>query len=86
VHIPARTEPRHLKECPAAYVVRCACDPGPDGSGGDTVVDHIRLFPLRDGVRLYASIARAHQVLGNSQAALQTCAEGLQLDPGDAEL
>jgi hypothetical protein len=36
---------------PAAYVVRCACDPGSDGSGGRTVVDHIRLFPLRDDVR-----------------------------------
>ena len=34
-----------------AYVVRCKCDPGPDGSGGDTVVDHIRLFPLIEGVR-----------------------------------
>ena len=34
-----------------AYVVRCACDPGPRGSGGDTVVDHIRLFPLLEGVR-----------------------------------
>jgi tetratricopeptide (TPR) repeat protein len=34
-----------------AFVVRCACDPGPDGSGGDTVVDHIRLFPLIEGVR-----------------------------------
>jgi glycosyltransferase involved in cell wall biosynthesis len=36
---------------PAAYVVRCACDPSPDGTGGDTVVDHIRLFPLRDDAR-----------------------------------
>ena len=27
------------------------CDPGPDGSGGETVVDHIRLFPLIEGVR-----------------------------------
>ena len=36
---------------PAAYVVRCACDPSPDGSGGETVVDHVRLFPLRDDVR-----------------------------------
>jgi glycosyltransferase involved in cell wall biosynthesis len=36
---------------PAAFVVRCACDPSPDGTGGDTVVDHIRLFPLRDDVR-----------------------------------
>jgi tetratricopeptide (TPR) repeat protein len=35
----------------AAYVVRCACDPAPDGTGGETVVDHIRLFPLRDDVR-----------------------------------
>ncbi len=33
------------------YVVRCACDPGEDGSGGETVVDHIRLFPLREGIR-----------------------------------
>ena len=35
----------------AAYVVRCACDPGEDGSGGETVVDHIRLFPLREEIR-----------------------------------
>jgi glycosyltransferase involved in cell wall biosynthesis len=35
----------------AAYVVRCACDPSPDGTGGDTVVDHIRLFPFRGDVR-----------------------------------
>jgi glycosyltransferase involved in cell wall biosynthesis len=35
----------------AAHVVKCACDPGPDGSGGDTVVDRIRLFPLRQDVR-----------------------------------
>jgi GT2 family glycosyltransferase len=34
----------------AAYVVRCACDPEPRG-GGQTVVDHIRLFPLRPDVR-----------------------------------
>ena len=26
----------------AANVERCACDPSPDGTGGDTVVDHIR--------------------------------------------
>ncbi len=36
---------------PAAYVVRCSCDPGPNGDGGQTVVDHIRLFPLREDVR-----------------------------------
>ena len=35
----------------AAYVVRCACDPEPNGNGGQTVVDHIRLFPLRQDVR-----------------------------------
>ena len=34
-----------------AFVLRCKCDPSPDGTGGDTVVDHIRLFPLREGVR-----------------------------------
>ena len=167
-------------------MVRCACDPSPDGSGGETVVDHIRLFPLREDVRwtyrvheqilpalrrakvpvrwtdiivrhtgyvdralrarkldrdtrilqggaegparrpvhpvqpgvdrrssgkdwrealgflkrslagsaptdsitrkLFALIARAHQMLGDSQAALRTCAEGLTLDPEDAEL
>ena len=170
---------------PAAYVVRCACDPGADGSGGETVVDHIRLFPLRPDVRwtyrvheqilpalrragipvrwtdlvvrhtgyadvalrarklerdarilreeledrpdepfilfnlgaiaierkdwtgalgylrrslrrsapsdsitrkLFALIARAHQMLGDSAAALRVCAEGLALDPEDAEL
>ncbi len=31
--------------------MKCACDPGQDGRGGDTVVDHIRLFPLREDVR-----------------------------------
>ncbi len=36
---------------PAAYMVRCSCDPGPNGDGGQTVVDHIRLFPLREDVR-----------------------------------
>ena len=35
----------------AAYVIRCSCDPGPNGDGGQTVVDHIRLFPLREDVR-----------------------------------
>jgi GT2 family glycosyltransferase len=170
---------------PAAYVVRCACDPGSDGSGGQTVVDHIRLFPCRDDVRwtyrvheqilpalqqaripvrwtdlvvrhtgytdpalrarklerdtrilhaelnerpeepfllfnlgavaierqewrtaldylsrslarsapsdsitrkLFALIARAHQMLGDTGAALRTCAEGLSIHPEDAEL
>jgi len=169
----------------AAHVVKCACDPGPDGSGGDTVVDHVRLFPLRQGVRwtyrvheqilpalrqagvpvrwtdvtvrhtgytdralragklerdarilrqelaerpddpfvlfnlgsiaierqdwrqaldylrhslagsaptdsithkLYALIARSHQMLGERQQALAACATGLAVDPDDAEL
>jgi hypothetical protein len=173
------------REGPAAYVVRCACDPGADGSGGRTVVDHIRLFPLRDNVRwtyrvheqilpalqraeipvrwtdlvvrhtgytdpalrarkldrdtrillaelkerpdepfvlfnlgaiaiergdwhaaleylgrslvrsapsdsitrkLFALIARAHQMLGDTGAALRACAEGLSFHPEDAEL
>ncbi len=170
---------------PAGYVVRCACDPSPDRVGGETVVDHIRLFPLRADLRwtyrvheqilpslrcakiptrwtdltvrhtgyvdpalrsrkldrdvrilkselvdrpddpfvlfnlgsiaverrdcheglgylkkslagsapsdsivrkLFALIARAHQMLGDSQAALDTCAKGLDRDPQDAEL
>ncbi len=36
--------------------------------------------------KLFALIARAHQMLGGSQAALDTCAKGLELDPEDAEL
>ena len=169
----------------AAYVVRCKCDPSADGTGGETVVDHIRLFPIRENVRwtyrvheqilpalrraripvrwtditvrhtgyvdrelrarkldrdarilgrelkdhpdepfilfnlgsiaierkdwhealgflnrslarsapsdsitrkLFALIARAHQMLGDSQAALGACARGLKLDTEDAEL
>ena len=41
----------HDMDGPAAYVVRCSCDPGPNGDSGQTVVDHIRLFPVREGVR-----------------------------------
>ena len=41
----------HDMDGPAAYVVRCSCDPGPNGDGGQTVVDHIRLFPRREDVR-----------------------------------
>ncbi len=179
-----RTGPTGPAE-PSAYVVRCACDPGTDGSGGHTVVDHIRLFPVRESIRwtyrvheqilpalrragvavrwtdltvrhtgysdtavrarkldrdarilgeelhdrpddpfvlfnlgsiaierrdwrqaiamlrrslagsaptdsitrkLYALIARSHQMLGEPGEALATCAAGLELDPDDAEL
>ena len=165
--------------------MKCACDPGADGSGGETVVDHIRLFPLRPEIRwtyrvheqilpslrragipvrwtelvvrhtgyvdialrarklgrdrgilleelkdrpeepfilfnlgaiaieqkdwrgaleflgrslansapsdsitrkLFALIARAHQMRGDSDAALMACGEGLSFDPEDAEL
>jgi hypothetical protein len=46
---------------PAAYVVRCARDPSTDGTGGDTVVDHIRLFPLQLWLRKawYTGIAES---------------------------
>jgi glycosyltransferase involved in cell wall biosynthesis len=169
----------------AAYVVRCACDPDQKGGGGETVVDHIRLFPVREDIRwtyrvheqilpalrhaaipvrwtdvivrhtgyadmalryrklardeailledlqdrpddpfilfnlgsiaierqdwrsalghltkslegsaptdsitkkLYALIARSHQMLGETDRALATCDAGLQVDPDDAEL
>ena len=39
-----------LQSTDAAYVVRCACDPDMKGGGG-MVVDHVRLFPLREDVR-----------------------------------
>ena len=50
------------------------------------MVDHIRLFPLRDDVRWFALIARAHQMLGDTHAALRACAKGLEVNPEDAEL
>ena len=36
--------------------------------------------------KLYALIARAHQMMGHSQEALRACAQGLKLEPEDAEL
>ena len=36
--------------------------------------------------KIYALIARVHQMMGNSQKALRTCADGLKLDAEDAEL
>ena len=56
---------------PVAYVVRCKCDPGSDGSGGETVVDHIRLFPLRPDVRW---TYRVHeQILPSTTVTLIAC-------------
>jgi hypothetical protein len=37
-----------VRGCDACPICSCPCDPSPDGTGGDTVVDHIRLFPLRE--------------------------------------
>ncbi|WP_159452307.1 glycosyltransferase [Singulisphaera sp. GP187] len=39
-----------LRSADSAYVVRCACDADSSG-GGATVVDHVRLFPVREDVR-----------------------------------
>ena len=36
--------------------------------------------------KLFALIARCHQMLGDLPAALGACAEGLRLDPDDAEI
>ena len=36
--------------------------------------------------KLFALIARAHQMMGETAAAIRVCAEGLSLDPEDAEL
>jgi tetratricopeptide (TPR) repeat protein len=36
--------------------------------------------------KLFALLARTHQMMGDSQGALAACAKGLELDPKDAEL
>jgi tetratricopeptide (TPR) repeat protein len=36
--------------------------------------------------KLFALIARSHQMLGDTREALRACARGLELDPDDAEL
>ena len=48
----------------------------------------LALSAPRDSIvrKLYALIARVHQMTGDSQEALRTCAAGLKLDPQDAEL
>ena len=47
----------------------------------------VRVAPLDSITRkLFVYIARAHEKLGNSQAAIDACAEGLSFDPEDAEL
>jgi GT2 family glycosyltransferase len=48
---PCSPAPHEIFAGHPAYVLRCKCDPSPDGGGGETVVDHIRLFPLRPDVR-----------------------------------
>jgi tetratricopeptide (TPR) repeat protein len=35
----------------AAYVVRCTCESDRDSGGSETVVDHVRLFPVREDIR-----------------------------------
>ncbi|MHB1559552.1 MAG: glycosyltransferase, partial [Isosphaeraceae bacterium] len=42
----------------------------------------------RDSItrKLLALIARAHQMMDDTEAAIAACAEGLELDPEDAEL
>jgi glycosyltransferase involved in cell wall biosynthesis len=42
---------RPADNTPTAFVVRCARDPSPDGTGGETVVDHLRLFSRRADIR-----------------------------------
>jgi hypothetical protein len=48
----------------------------------------IRARPIGPSItrKLFALIARAHQMLGNLQGALAVCAEGLSFVPDDAEL
>jgi hypothetical protein len=63
-----------------AGVSSCSCDPGPDGDGGQTVeTDSINRKRL-------ALIARCHQRLGDTPAALAACTEGLSFFADDAEL
>ena len=82
-------------------MVRCSCDPGPNGDGGQTVVerqdwpralDHLRRSLAgsapSDSIRrkLFALISPCHQMLGDLPGAVAVCAEGLSIDPDDAEL
>jgi hypothetical protein len=51
--VPPRVDPGGIGIVPgsAKSTSRCACLPGADGTPGGTVVDHVRLFPIRPGVR-----------------------------------
>ena len=57
-----------------AFVVRCSCDAGPNGEGGETVVDHIRLFPVIEGVRW---TYRVHEQILPALSALACRCNGL---------
>ncbi len=67
----------------------CFLFPGGDWSGALTYLRRSlsRSAPSDSITRkLFALIARSHQMLGDTGAALRVCAEGLSLDPDDAEL
>ena len=57
-----RLDPPYGTDGPPAYVLRCSCDQEPSGDCGQTVVDHIRLFPLREDVRLTYRVAEAKRL------------------------
>jgi hypothetical protein len=44
-------------EAPAVHVVPFACDPSPSGTDRDIVVDRGRLFPPRDDVSRFVTVA-----------------------------
>ncbi len=54
----------------------------------DDLGKSLQMSAPRDSItrKLYALIARAHQMLDDTGAALRVCTEGLTVDPEDAEL